>query len=78
LKGEVAVSKATEGRLNNYARIALHWYVEVMEDMVDSGSEVTTLVRSQGSWAKIRQKLESKGKVYSLSKRVVNDALPLL
>ncbi len=78
LKAEVAVSKTTESRLRNYATIALEWYVETMQELIDSGSEVTTLVRSQDWWMKVRQKIESKWKVYSLAKKVVVDSLPTL
>lgn len=78
LKPDVAVSKATEGRLKSYATVALEWYLEVMQELIDGGAEVTTLVRSQDSWAKIRQRLLSKWKVFSLAKKVVEDALPVL
>jgi hypothetical protein len=78
LKGEVAVSKATEQRLKNYASIALEWYVEAMQEALDTGGEASTLVRSQDSWVKIRQRLQAKWKVYSLAKRVVEDSLPRL
>ena len=78
LKAAIAVSKATEGRLCNYATIALEWYVEAAQELVDAGTEITTLVRSQESWAKIRQKLQSKWKVYSLAKKVVEEGLPVL
>jgi hypothetical protein len=78
LKGDVAVSKATGQRLKNYATMALEWYVEAMQEATGAGSEVSTLVRSQESWAKIRQKLEAKWKVYSLAKNVLEDALQKL
>ncbi len=78
LKPEVAVSKATEGRLRSYATVALEWYLEVMQELIDGGAEVTTLVRSQDSWTKIRQRLLSKWKVFSLAKKVVEGALPTL
>jgi hypothetical protein len=78
LKGEVAVSKATGQRLKNYATVALEWYVEAMQEAIDTGAEVSTLVRSQDHWAKIRQRLEGKWKVYSLAKKVVEDSLPVL
>jgi len=78
LKGDVAVSKATGQRLKNYATMALEWYVEAMQEVTGAGIEVSTLVRSQESWAKIRQKLEAKWKVYSLAKNVVEDALQKL
>jgi hypothetical protein len=78
LKSEVAVSKATEGRLRNYATIALEWYIEAMRELIDGGAEVSTLVRSQESWSKVAQRILSKWKVYSLAKNVVEDALPVL
>jgi len=78
LKPEVAVSKKTEGRLQNYASVALEWYVEGMSDLIGPGTEVSTLVRSQEHWTKIRQKLLSKWKVYSLAKTVLEDSLPKL
>ena len=78
LKADVAISKTTETRLRNYATIALEWYVEAMQELVDAGNEVTTLVRSQEWWMKIRQKIQSKWKVYSLAKKVVEDSLPRL
>lgn len=78
LTADVAVSKATENRLGNYAAIALEWYVEAMQDLIDAGNEVTTLVRSQEWWTKVRQKVVSKWKVYSLSRNVVEEGLPAL
>lgn len=78
LKADVAISKTTETRLRNYATIALEWYVEAMQELVDAGNEVTTLVRSQEWWMKIRERIQSKWKVYSLAKKVVEDSLPRL
>ena len=78
LKPEVAVSKNTEARLRNYAQVALEWYVEGMRELVDAGTEVSTLVRSQDWWTKLRQKLISKWRVYSLAKKVVQESLPAI
>jgi hypothetical protein len=78
LKPEVAVSKATENRLHNYASIALEWYVEAMSELTSQGTEVSTLVRSHEHWSRIRKKIESKWKVYSLAKTVVKDTLQVL
>lgn len=64
--------------MKNYATVALEWYVEAMQEAVDSGTEVSTLVRSQDHWTRIRQRLEAKWKVYSLAKKVVADSLPVL
>lgn len=60
LKADVAVSKTTEGRLKNYATVALEWYVEAMQELIDAGNEASTLVRSQEWWTKVRQKIQSK------------------
>lgn len=78
LKAEVASSKNTEERLTNYARIALEWYAKAVGEMIDAGIEVTTIVRSQDHWTKIRQKVLSEWKVYSVSKKVMEAALPTL
>jgi hypothetical protein len=78
LNADVAVSKTTESRLKNYATIAIEWYVEAMQELIDAGNEVATLVRNQDWWMKVRQKIQSKWKVYSLAKKVVADSLPTL
>jgi AIPR protein len=78
LSADVATSKTTESRLRNYATVAIEWYVEAMQELIDAGNEVTTLVRSQEWWMKVRQKIQSKWKVYSLAKKVVADSLPRL
>jgi len=78
LKREVACSRATEARLRNYATMALEWYVEIVSELVDGGTEITTLVRSQDYWTKIQARVLSKWKVYSLAKKVVEDSLPRL
>jgi hypothetical protein len=78
LKADVAVSKATENRLKNYATVALEWYVEAMQELIDAGNEASTIVRSQDWWTKVRHKLQSKWKIYSLAKKVVADSLPIL
>lgn len=78
LKGNVAVSKTTEQRLRNYAAIALEWYVDAMQEAVEAGTEITSLVRSQEHWTRIRQRIESRWRVYKLSRKVVEDALPVL
>ena len=78
LKAEVAASKKTTRRLTNYATVALEWYVEAMRELVDAGQEVASLVRSQEGWRKVRTKINSKWKVYSLAKDVVENSLPKL
>jgi hypothetical protein len=78
LKAQVAVSATTVGRLRNYAAIALEWYVESARDLVEGGTEITTGIRSQDWWNKVRQKVASKWRVYSLSRKVVEEGLPAL
>jgi hypothetical protein len=78
LKPEVAASKNTIKRLTNYAKISLEWYVEVMQELIGAGHEVSSLVRSQEGWQKIKPKILSKWRVYSLSKDIMESALPKL
>ena len=78
LKPEVATSKATEERLRNYATIAMEWYVSAARDLINTGHEITTIVRSPDNWKSISQKITSQWSVYKLSKKVVEEALPKL
>jgi hypothetical protein len=78
LKAEVASSKTTVRRLENYARIALEWYIESASDIMDTGVEMASLVRSQEGWNKVKPKVESKWKVYRVAKTVMEAALPKL
>lgn len=78
LKAEVAASKATTRRLSNYATIALEWYVEVANELVTAGDEIASLVRSQSGWNKMKPKIEAKWKIYSLSRKLMEEALPKL
>jgi hypothetical protein len=78
LRPEVAVSKATIQRLQNYAVLSLEFYTEAMRDLLNAGPGVAELVRSQTGWQKILPKIESRWKVYRLSKKVMESALPAL
>src|SRR5207249_1895350 len=78
LKPEVATSKKTQQRLRNYATIALEWYVEVMTSLISSDTEVASLVRTQDGWLKMLPRLQSKWKVYRLSRHAMEEALPKL
>jgi hypothetical protein len=78
LKPEVAASKNTVKRLTNYGTISLEWYAEVMSDLVAAGNNVASLVRSQEGWQKMGPKIASKWRIYSLSKDVMESALPKL
>lgn len=74
----VASSKRTHKRLTNYARIALEWYVDAMRELVAAGNEVPALVRTQDGWLKIKPKVAAKWKIFELSKRQMEEALPKL
>jgi len=63
--------------LRNYATVALEWYVEAMTELA-SDKDVATHVRTQDGWLKIKPKIISKWKVYSLSSKVMEEALPKL
>ncbi|MGB0065040.1 MAG: AIPR family protein [Terracidiphilus sp.] len=78
LRPDVAVSKTTEQRLQNYAALSLEFYTEAMRDLLNLGSGVAELVRSQTGWQKILPKIESRWKIYRLSKKVMESALPAL
>ncbi len=78
LRAEVAVSKTTVQRLNNYAALSLEFYTEAMRDLLGTGPGVAELVRSQAGWHRILPKIESRWKVYRLSKKVMESALPAL
>ncbi len=77
LRAEVAASATTEQRLRNYATVPLEWYVEAMTELA-SDKDVATHVRTQDGWLKIKPKIISKWKVYSLSSKVMEEALPKL
>lgn len=78
LKPEVAGSKKTAKRLKNYAQISLEWHVEAASDLVDSGNEIASIVRSQEGWNKIQPRVRSKWKVFSVARAVMEAALPKL
>jgi len=78
LKSEVAASKSTVHRLENYTTVALEWYVEIMTELVNAGEDVASIVRSQSGWQKIKPKINGRWKVYRLARRVVEESLPKL
>ena len=78
LAPEVATSKATIERLKKYATISLEWYVETMSDLISAGGNISSLVRTQEGWQKIRPRILSKWKVFQVAKNVMEDALPKL
>lgn len=78
LKPEVAASKTTTRRLENYATISLEWHVEIMRELVAAGENVASIVRSQSGWQKIKPKITAKWKVYRLARKVMEESLPRL
>jgi len=51
---------------------------KAIRELIDAGHEVASLVRSQEGWRKVRPKIKSKWRVYSLAKDVVENSLPKL
>ena len=78
LKPEVAASKATARRLENYATVSLEWHVEIMMELVAAGEDVASIVRSQSGWQKIKPKIAARWKVYRLARKVMEESLPRL
>lgn len=78
LKPEVAASKTTVRRLENYMTISLEWYVDIMMELIASGEDVASIVRSQSGWQKIKPKVTSRWKVYRLAPKVMEESLPKL
>jgi hypothetical protein len=75
---ESASSKANRQRLASYARLAVEWYAEIMQDLINAGTDLNVLIRTQDTFAKIRTKVVSKWKVQAMSPKWVDDALPKL
>jgi hypothetical protein len=75
---ETASSKANRQRLAAYAKLAVEWYAEIMQDLIDAGTDLNVLIRTQDTFAKIRTKVVSKWKVQAMSPKWVDDALPKL
>ena len=78
LKPEVAISNNTVKRLTNYAKIAVEWYLQSTLDLMANGNEITTIVRSQDYWGRVSEKIRSQWKVYSVSRKVMEGALPII
>jgi hypothetical protein len=75
---DVAGSKANRRRLSTYATLAVVWYTEIMQDLIDNGQDLNLLIRSQDTFGKIRSKVLTKWKVQSMDKQWVERALPKL
>jgi hypothetical protein len=78
LKREVASSKATAGRLSQYSEVGVAWYVQAVRDLLDGGEDLSTLTRSEASYDRVRKKVETSWKTFSVSKQWVEGALPAL
>lgn len=78
IKSEVVGSNTTLQRLDNYAKVALEWYVEVLSEMIENNEDISSIVRSQTSWGKIKAKIVSKWKVFRLAKDLMEQSLPKL
>jgi len=78
IKADVATSRKTEERLRNYATVALEWYIELMQELVDAGAEIASLVRGPDAWTKIKPRIGSKWKIFALAKAQMEASLPKL
>lgn len=76
LSYEKASSKKTRARLKGYAVVALEWYIELLSELVDTGGDLATLIKSQEDfYPKLKGRIESKWKIQKLSKTWLNEAL---
>jgi hypothetical protein len=73
---EKAGSHATRRRLDQYAQVAVAWYLDAVGDVVAQGMELTTLLRSQDLFKRVEEKILSKWEVQRVSQAWVDDALP--
>jgi hypothetical protein len=73
----VAGSQNTREDLDIYARAALSYYVEIMEDRIEAGGDINQMVRSEESFGRVRSRVKNKWQRDSLSTSFV-DALPKL
>lgn len=76
LKREVVTSKKTEERLRAYTELALLWYVQEVKDMMDKEDEIPKLIRNQDFFPRLKEKIITKWKTQSMSRKWVDDALP--
>lgn len=71
----VAGSRNTRRDLDVYAKVALSYYVEIMEDRIEAGSDINQMVRSEDSFARVRSRVKNKWQRDSISAAFV-EALP--
>lgn len=76
LKRDVVGSKHMLERLSKYATLSAVWYIETLKDMLEAGSDLSQIVRSQDNFIKIKDKILTKWRVQSLSKSWLKDAVP--
>ena len=77
LERTVAGSRNTRRDLDVYAKVAISYYVEIMEDRIEAGHDVNQMVRSEESFVRVRSRVKSKWRRDSLAAPFV-DALPKL
>ncbi len=75
LKREVAGSKNTRKDLDVYATLGLSYYIDAVEDLLDMKNDLSVIVRSEPSYARIASKVRSKWKRDSISRPWL-DAIP--
>jgi hypothetical protein len=77
LRREVAGSRNTRHDLDIYAKVALSYYGEIMEDRIEAGNDLNQMVRSEDSFERIRSRVKSKWERDRLAAPFV-EALPKL
>ena len=76
LNKERSGSEANRQRLDKYAQLAVEWYVQSMKELMESGQELSVMIRNTDTFAKIKDKVRSKWRVQSIDESWVQNALP--
>lgn len=75
---ELAGSGANRERLSKYAALSVEWYLQVMEELLEGGTDLNQMIRNQDTFGRIRSKILSKWRVQSMDSSWVDNVLPRL
>lgn len=78
LQRDQAGSAETRRRLEAYAKLAVQWYVDATKELLDAGSELPVLLRSQETFGKLKERILKYWGTYSLSPEWIGSVLPEL
>jgi hypothetical protein len=70
--------KAMLARLDNYAVLAVSYYVGIMRDLIGGGGELSTLLRNSETAAVIEQRVKERLFEQQLAPKALDEALPKL